>query len=180
MAEIKEADMVKQRGRQTRRRGAAVVETAFVIPICLLFLLGIYEYGRFIMVRQLLDNAAREGARYAVVHTQGKTTLDVQNVVDQYLAGQGMQLDAYNKTVNIQVFLADPATGNPLDANGNVVAWTAAPFNNAAFGQAIAVQITGTYRPIIPALVAFNHGQLTIMPTTVSVQSTCIMYSETN
>ena len=172
--------MIKHRLRRAERRGAAVVEAAFIIPICLLFLLGIYEYGRFIMVRQLLDNAAREGARYAVVHTQTKTTADIQNVVDQYLAGQGVQLDAYDKTVNIQVFKADPVTGAPLDAYGNVVAWTAAPFNNAVFGQAIAVQITGTYRPVLPALVAYNRGQLTIMPSTVSVQSTCIMYSETN
>jgi Flp pilus assembly protein TadG len=172
--------MVRRRERRASRRGAAVVETAFIIPICLLFLLAIYEYGRYVMVRQLLDNATREGARYAVVHTQSKTTLDIQNVVDQYLGGQGIQLDAYDKTVNIQVFMADPATGNPLDANGNVVAWTAAPFNNAGFGQAIAVQITGTYRPVIPALVAYNRGQLTILPSTVPVQSTCIMYSETN
>lgn len=163
-----------------RRRGATLVECAFIIPIAMLFLLGIFEYGRFIMMRQLLANAAREGARFAVVHTLDKTTQDVQNVVDQFLAGQGAQLPGYDKASSIQVYKVDPATGNPLDANNNVTTWPNAPFNNAGFGQGIAVRITGNYKPVLPFLADYQGGQLTIMPNTVAMQSTIIMYSENN
>jgi Flp pilus assembly protein TadG len=163
-----------------RRRGAVVVECAFIIPLCLLFLLGIYEYGRFVMTRQVLANAAREGARFAVVHTLDKTTQDVQNVVDQFLAGQGSQMPGYDRTTSIQVFKADPATGNPLDANDNVTTWTNAPFTNAGFGKGIAVRITGNYKPVLPFLVDYQGGTLTIMPSTVSMQAMSIMYSESN
>jgi Flp pilus assembly protein TadG len=173
--------MAKKFPLRSSRNGATLVEVAFVFPLCLLFMFGIYEYGRFVMVRQLLDNAAREGARFAVVNTQdGKTTADVQNVVDQRLGGQGIQLDNYDKTTNIQVYAADPVTGNPVDTNGNVVSWTNAPFTNATFGQAIAVRITGTYRPVLPVLAAYDHGTLTIMPGPINVQTTCIMNSEAN
>jgi Flp pilus assembly protein TadG len=155
------------------------VEFAIVLPVCLLFLLGIYEYGRFIMVRQLVANAAREGARFAVVHTYDKTTADVQDVVDQRLGGQGAQLPGYDKSTSILVYKADPATGNPLDANNNVVSPSQAPFNNAGFGQAVAVQVTGNYQPVLPFLVDYKGGQLTIL-SAVPVQATCIMYSEAN
>lgn len=50
-----------------RRRGATTVEAAFVLPIFLLFLMGIYEYGRYLMVLHVATNAARDGARLAVV-----------------------------------------------------------------------------------------------------------------
>jgi Flp pilus assembly protein TadG len=151
-----------------------------ILPVALLFLLGIYEYGRFVMMRQLLATATREGARFAVVHTRDKTTSDVQDVVDQRLGGQGVQLQGYAKSTSIQVFVVDPATGNPIDTNGNVTTVNNAPFNNAGFGQAIAVQITGSYQPVLPFLVDFQGNTLTIMGNTVPMQATCIMYSEAN
>jgi Flp pilus assembly protein TadG len=149
------------------------VETALVVSVCLLFVFGILEYGRYVMTRQILENAAREGARYAVVNTQNGTTSDVQNRVNQMLAGQGVQLSDYNQATSIQVFKADPATLSPLDANNSVVAsWTQAPFTNATFGQGIAVRITGTYTPVLPSFL--------YMGQTMPVQATCVMHSEAN
>jgi hypothetical protein len=101
-------------------------------------------------------------------------------MVDQRLAGQSIQLQNYNKTTDIQVYMADPTTGNPIDTSGNVVAWTSAPFTNAGFGQTIAVRITGTYKPVLPFLGNFNRSTLTIMPSAVPVQVTCMMNSEAN
>jgi Flp pilus assembly protein TadG len=64
-----------------KRRGAAVVETAVVLNVLLLMVLGIFEYGRLVMIRQLMLNAAREGARMAVVGTSSNppvTTAQIQ------------------------------------------------------------------------------------------------------
>jgi hypothetical protein len=44
-----------------------VVEFAIVAPVFFLFVLGILEFGRMVMVQQVLTNASREGARVAVV-----------------------------------------------------------------------------------------------------------------
>lgn len=48
--------------------GQALVEFALVAPIFFLLLFGIIEGGRFILYYQTLNNATREGARYAIVH----------------------------------------------------------------------------------------------------------------
>ncbi|MGK2850726.1 MAG: TadE/TadG family type IV pilus assembly protein [Candidatus Limnocylindrales bacterium] len=48
--------------------GQALVEFALVAPIFFLLLFGIIEAGRFILYYQTLNNATREGARYAIVH----------------------------------------------------------------------------------------------------------------
>ncbi len=49
------------------RAGTTVVEFAIIAPLFLLLLFGILEFGRVVMVQQLITNASREGARMAVV-----------------------------------------------------------------------------------------------------------------
>ena len=49
------------------KRGQAIIEFAVLLPILLLVLFGITEFGRAIMVKNILHTAAREGARLAVV-----------------------------------------------------------------------------------------------------------------
>ena len=72
-----------------RKRGAAAaVEFAFVAPVLLLFVLGIIEFGRLMMVEQILTNAAREGARRAVM--ANATESDVSGVVSTYLSSSGI------------------------------------------------------------------------------------------
>ena len=146
--------------RSARRRGAAAVEAAVILPLFLAFLLGIFEYARLLAAHQAMAHAAREAARYAVVHTYDKTTTDIQNVADSQMLGMTGQIIGYNKTTNISVYTADPSTGNPIDAAGNATTVANAPFTNAAFGQGIAVQISGQFRTIIPAAVRLRrrHG----------------------
>jgi hypothetical protein len=50
-----------------------MVEFAIVAPIFFLLLFGIIEGGRFIFYYETLSNAAREGARYAIVHGANST-----------------------------------------------------------------------------------------------------------
>lgn len=51
-----------------RARGQALVEFALVAPIFLLMLFSVIEFGRAVYTVHALNNAAREGARYAIVH----------------------------------------------------------------------------------------------------------------
>jgi Flp pilus assembly protein TadG len=48
-------------------RGAALIEMAFTLPLLLLISIGIIEFGRAFQTWQILTNAAREGARVAVL-----------------------------------------------------------------------------------------------------------------
>jgi Flp pilus assembly protein TadG len=53
-------------------RGQALAEFALVAPLFFLLLFGIIEAGRFVFYTEVLANATREGARYAIVHS-GRT-----------------------------------------------------------------------------------------------------------
>lgn len=55
-------------GRRTRSRGQALTEFALIAPIFFFTMFAIIEFGRAVYTIQMLNNAAREGARYAIVH----------------------------------------------------------------------------------------------------------------
>lgn len=51
-------------------RGTAMVEMAIVLPIIILFFLGMIDFGRAIFLYNNLTNAAREGARFGASQVQ--------------------------------------------------------------------------------------------------------------
>ncbi len=96
------------------RRGAAAVEFAIVAPVFFLLIFGMIEYGRLVMVQQLLTNAAREGARRGVL--DGSTTSEVSTAVTNYLAGASV--------------------------NGATVTVTPNPPSSAGFGEPVTVAVS--------------------------------------
>ena len=65
-----------QRVRPNCRRGTTVVETALVLPVFLLFVLGLIELGHAQLVKHVLRSACRQAAR--IGSTEGNSTADVQ------------------------------------------------------------------------------------------------------
>lgn len=67
-------------------RGAAAIEMALVLPILVVLVLGIMEFGILMFSQQVIVNASREGARQGIVlATPRPTEGDVENVVANYL-----------------------------------------------------------------------------------------------
>jgi Flp pilus assembly protein TadG len=62
-------------GGRPSERGAAAVEMAIILPVLLLILLGILEFGREYSKYQILQGAAREGARLAAVRADQDTVI---------------------------------------------------------------------------------------------------------
>jgi len=58
-----------------------MVEMAVCFPLFMLIFLGIVEFGRALMVSQMLTNAAREACRTAVL--EGATTSDVESLLNE-------------------------------------------------------------------------------------------------
>jgi Flp pilus assembly protein TadG len=81
-----------------QERGAALLEMALTLPLLLLVCVGILEFGRAYQTWQVMTNAAREGARIAVL--PGITNTDVTNRVQTYLTN-GQLPNAASATVNI-------------------------------------------------------------------------------
>ncbi len=57
-----------RRGRWHQERGQALVEFALVFPVFILLLLGILDLGRAVYAYNTIGDAAREGARVAIVN----------------------------------------------------------------------------------------------------------------
>lgn len=110
------------RGLRTQEQAATIVEFAVVLPILFLFLFGTIEFGRLMMVEQTLTNAAREGARLAVL--EGATASQVVARVNNYLNVSGIS----GQTVTLNP--SDPAS---VSVDQPVTVTVAVPYSSIAW-----------------------------------------------
>ncbi len=108
------------------RGGAAAVEFAVVAPLFFLMVLGMIEFGRMIMVQQVITNASREGARMAVL--DGATTAGVRTAVQNYLQGASIRdaVVAVNPDPPTSAGYGAPVTVT-VSVNFNQVSWLPSP-----------------------------------------------------
>jgi|SoiMethySBSTD1v2_1073268.scaffolds.fasta_scaffold1622087_2 Flp pilus assembly protein TadG len=104
--------------RARQEKGAALVETAFVLPIMLLVCVGILEFGRAYQTWQVVTNAAREGARVAILPEYPDTSVTAR--VRTYLKNGGLPASIVDDTTKTKVLIT--ATTIPVDAAGTVTA----------------------------------------------------------
>lgn len=70
------------------RYGSVAVEFAFVAPVFFVMVLGVFEFGRAMMVQTLLTSAAQQGARAGALN--GAQLANVTATVNNYLSGAGV------------------------------------------------------------------------------------------
>lgn len=70
---------------QTRAKGQELVEFAITIPLLLLFVMAVLDLGRAAYTYTAMQNAARSGARYGIVHPKDST--GVRNAAIQIAMG---------------------------------------------------------------------------------------------
>lgn len=105
------------------RSGVAAVEFALVVPVFFLFVFGIIEFGRVVMVQQVLVNASREGARRAVL--ESATSDSVVDSVTSYL--QGSSIDVSDSGISIT---PDPSD---VSANEDITVTISVPFSEVSW-----------------------------------------------
>lgn len=127
------------RSYRIKRQGASVVEFAIVAPVFFLLVFGMIEYGRMVMVQQVLTNASREGARQAVL--DGSTTALVTTVVTGYLSSSSI--------------------------TGATVTVTPDPPGNAAFGEPVTVTVSVAFSQVSWIPSPMFLGGTTMSATTV-------------
>jgi Flp pilus assembly protein TadG len=105
------------------QRGAALLETAITLPLILLVCVAIFEFGRAYQTWQVLTNAAREGARMAVLPNQTQSAVE-QRVRNYMQAGQLPRYSTASVTVNSSATIT--VNGAPVQASQVTVDY---PFN---------------------------------------------------
>ncbi len=103
--------------QKRKQRGAAAVEFAIVAPLMFLVVFGTIEFGRAVMVQQVLTNASREGARRAIL--ESATAVEVTTLVNDYLTSGSV--------------------------SGATVAVSPTPFTTAGLGDPITVTVSVPY-----------------------------------
>jgi Flp pilus assembly protein TadG len=92
-----------------------------VAPVFFLMVVGFIEFGRALMVQQVLVNAARVGARQAI--TTSASTSSVESAVADYAAGVAVP------GVDVDV-APDPATATP---GTTITVTTSVPFEEVSW-----------------------------------------------
>lgn len=106
------------------RSGAAVVEFAIVAPLFFLLIFGMIEYGRMVMVQQVITNASREGARRAVL--DGATSSGVIAAVDEFLDSAAVNSQAAEVRLS-------PDPPENAGYGGAVTVTVSVPFNKVSW-----------------------------------------------
>jgi len=137
----------------SRDRGSVAVEFALLLPVLLLIIFGVIDFGRMINVQITLTQAAREGARLASL---GYSTSAVQ------ARAQSAATDLSPVTVTVGNVPGVPATSPVCPAGAGMgvdavvqtsydfsfvtpVGAFAAMFGSASFGSAVTITATGEY-----------------------------------
>ena len=94
--------MGKEKTGCSRNAGQAVVEFALVLPLFLLLILAAIEFGRAYFTLHVLNNAARDGCRIAIL--PGSTADDVDDRIEAFL--QKVKLDW--ESCRAEVVAVDP------------------------------------------------------------------------
>ena len=142
------------RNPRRRRRGSVLVETAFVMTLMTTFVFGIFEYSRLLMDWNLLNNAAREGCRYALANnTDSAVATTVQSIVTNYMAGETKSFSNFTVTLSGTHDGVSTAVGD------------------LAAGDMIQVTISGTYT-------FMNIVPMVKMPTSLTISTSVVMVCE--
>jgi Flp pilus assembly protein TadG len=125
--------------RLTGQRGAAAVEFAFIVPLLVVLVLGIAEFGHAFQVQGTLSAAAREGAR--VMALQNDPAAARTAVRD---AAPTLDPAITNAQITVTP-TACPTTG-ATSANVRVTISYPMPFLTDFFGATIGLTGTGVMR----------------------------------
>lgn len=142
------------------RRGAgqALVEFSLIIPLFLLLLVGVFDLGRAVFSYNTLTNAAREGARTAIVNQ------DVSTIIRR-AQQQSALVELDDPSVSV-AFYQVAFDGTPDMAR---------PCNLVAVGCLAVVRFEATYRPITPLVgnLVFGSGVTFTARSVLSVEYRC-------
>ena len=120
--------MAVVRSRKTPR-GAAAVELAVVLPLLLLLLMGLMEYGWMFLKAQQISNAARQGARTGARADATAVQIDQAGADAMEVAGLGGS--GYQLTVT-------PADPGSLNVGELLTVEVSVPYSNIGFGVPLA------------------------------------------
>lgn len=145
------------------QKGAAIVEFAIVLPLLLMLVFGIIEFGIMLYDKAEVTNASREGARTGIVYDYPNRVAvsKITTVVQNYLSGHMI-------TFGTQPTISPIVKSGTTDASGNCTPSANGICVNA--GDCLSVTVNYPYTFLaLPNFVTSLVGQnpLTLSATTI-------------
>lgn len=131
--------MPRSSNRNARRRGASAVEVALTMPVFIVFLAALMEFGHVFMVSHMLKTAAQSAARYG--STDGASVALVTGRVQQIVAAAFPKATPTVLVRDASVF--DSSKVNPKTINYNTL--PTLDLKQAEQGQLFIVQVSLPY-----------------------------------
>ncbi|MQA28841.1 MAG: hypothetical protein GEU82_03235 [Luteitalea sp.] len=117
---------VNARQRLRSERGAELVEFALILPLLLFIILGLVDFGFLFQRFEVVTNAAREGARMAVL--PGYVNADVTARVQNYFTTGGVATTTGNPSVSVTNVTIPTGGGGPILPGKRVQVTYASPY----------------------------------------------------
>jgi len=117
-------------------QGVAAIETAFALPVLLLFVFGIFQIGVILQANAGMQHALGEGARFATIYPQPDDDDIVEEMEDAVF---GMNVGTFN-----QPTISTPASSACTNCRDLQVTYTVTP--NFVFFTAPAITLTRNKR----------------------------------
>jgi Flp pilus assembly protein TadG len=102
-----------------RDDGAALMEAAFVLPLLLFVSVAIIEFGRAFQTWQIVTNAARDGARVAVLPgmTDDAIRTRVQDYMNMGISSPGSATITIDRTTTVSIGGAATASASRVQVD---------------------------------------------------------------
>jgi Flp pilus assembly protein TadG len=131
-------------GREQRRsgtRGQTLIETAFIGSLFFLLLFAGFEFSRMILVYTTVSNAARAGARAAIVNgSLSGGGADIEGIVKAYAAAATLKRD------NVAVVVAYSPNNQP---GSKVTVTVSYPYDAFTFVPVGAVTLSASSQGVV-------------------------------
>jgi Flp pilus assembly protein TadG len=144
--------MIQSTDSRRDGRGQALVELALILPILLMLLLGIFEFGRAWNTKQVLTDAAREGARLAVVQNDDIDQDSVKAAIARHLSRAGIPGTA----VTISFDENDPPAGHWRESDRMQTLYVGVQYHFGFFGPLLKA-VTGSETITLASLVTMRN-----------------------
>jgi len=133
--------------RLKSHKGQTIVEFAMILPLLLIMILGVIDFGILLYNKAVITNASREAVRYGIVLRNPKYTL--------------VEVQTYATSYCLNHMITFGGSGSPT-------ATATLPDGNQNFGSRLSVQVNFSYTWLVmPRMAGFSSttalGGLTVM-----------------
>jgi hypothetical protein len=163
--------MIRRVKKREKSKGQSIVEFALVLPITLLIVFGVIEFGYFLFVYSSVNTASRDAARYGIAVGEGDTANTLRYYDCAGIIAAGTRIGKYAGILESEFTIRydhGPGTSNIYPDPACTTLASYGGDDLIEFGDRIVVTVAHPYEPLITYM-GLDLGSFTM--TSISSRS---------